>query len=214
MAEPADYSPYQLSTTVGTWPLLGRLILVFLAQIVVIPIPWVATSFMRWFVEHLELPGGDRVDFVGKPGDIWYIFVLNALCAYVGVIHQGLQILAIPLSALFSWLILRWFVNNLVWEGRSQPLTFTGAYLPMLGWMVLLPLSAITIIGWAWVATAWMRWTCRNIQGAARHLYFIATGWGYLWRTIVMVIACSFIIPIPWVVHWYTRWMVSQFALA
>jgi hypothetical protein len=214
MKAPTDYSPYQLSTSVGTWPLFGRFILLVLAQIVIIPIPWVATSFMRWFIEHLELPGGQRASFTGKPGDIWYILILNALCGYIGLIHQGLQLLAIPLSALFSWLILRWVVNNIVWDGRTQPLTFTGGYLPMLGWMVLLPLSVITIVGWAWVTTAWMRWTCGHVEGGSRHLYFIATGWGYLWRTFVMVFACAFIIPIPWIVHWYTRWIVSQVALA
>jgi hypothetical protein len=211
---PADYSAYSLSTTVGVWPLIGRLILLVLAQIVIIPIPWVATNFMAWFVEHLELPGGQRVAFAGKPLDIWYIFILNALCGYIGFIHQGLQILVIPLTALFSWLIFRWFINNIVWDGSTQPLTFTGGYLPMLGWTVLLPISAITIVGWAWVAVAWMRWNCRHIEGAARHLYFVAGGWSYLWRTWVLVFACAFIIPIPWVVHWYTRWMVSQFALA
>jgi len=31
-----------------------------------------------------------------------------------------------------------------------------------------------------------------------------------LWRTIVFVIACGFIIPIPWVLRWYTQWYTSQ----
>ena len=35
-----------------------------------------------------------------------------------------------------------------------------------------------------------------------------------LWRTIVFVIACIFIIPIPWVLRWYAQWYASQFALA
>jgi hypothetical protein len=25
---------------------------------------------------------------------------------------------------------------------------------------------------------------------------------------------CAFIIPIPWVIRWYTQWYVSQFELA
>jgi hypothetical protein len=52
-------------------------------------------------------------------------------------------------------LIVRWFCTNITWEGQTEPLRFTGGYWPMLGWSVLLPLSVITIIGWAWVATAW-----------------------------------------------------------
>jgi hypothetical protein len=35
-----------------------------------------------------------------------------------------------------------------------------------------------------------------------------------LWRTIVFVIACIFIIPIPWMLRWYAQWYASQFALA
>jgi hypothetical protein len=29
----------------------------------------------------------------------------------------------------------------------------------------------------------------------------------------VIALSCIFIIPIPWSFHWFTRWMVSQFAL-
>ena len=32
--------------------------------------------------------------------------------------------------------------------------------------------------------------------------------------TLVFVIGCMFIIPIPWVMRWYTGWYTSQFALA
>jgi hypothetical protein len=83
----------------------------------------------------------------------------------------------------------------------------------MLGWSVLLPLSVITIIGWAWVATAWARWTCRHIEGSSRELVFTASGFGYLWRALVFAFTAIFIIPIPWTVRWFTRWLVSQFAL-
>jgi hypothetical protein len=30
---------------------------------------------------------------------------------------------------------------------------------------------------------------------------------------VVVLIASSFIIPIPWVMVWYYRWYISQFAL-
>jgi hypothetical protein len=74
-------------------------------------------------------------------------------------------------------------------------------------------ISVITIIGWAWVTTAWMRWICRNVGGTHREAVFNATGWGVLWRTVLFAIGCSFLIPIPWVLRWYTRWYASQFAL-
>ena len=34
-----------------------------------------------------------------------------------------------------------------------------------------------------------------------------------LWRTFLFAVACGFLIPIPWVLGWYSRWYVSQFAL-
>jgi hypothetical protein len=34
-----------------------------------------------------------------------------------------------------------------------------------------------------------------------------------LWRTLVFGVGAVLIIPIPWVIRWYTTWYVSQFAL-
>jgi len=34
-----------------------------------------------------------------------------------------------------------------------------------------------------------------------------------LWRSLVFVIGCAFLIPIPWVLRWYSNWYISQFAL-
>jgi hypothetical protein len=44
-------------------------------------------------------------------------------------------------------------------------------------------------------------------------LVFTASGWSYLWRVLVVGLTSIFIIPIPWVLRWFTRWLVSQFAL-
>ena len=72
-------------------------------------------------------------------------------------------------------------------------------------------LSIISVIGWAWVATAWGRWMCRNVQGSSRELIFTASGLGYLWRALVLALTAIFIIPrTAW---WFTRWLVSQLAL-
>jgi hypothetical protein len=59
-----------------------------------------------------------------------------------------------------------------------------------------------------------MRWICRNVAGTRREILFKASGLDVLWRTIVFVIACAFLIPIPWVLRWYAQWYVSQFELA
>jgi len=62
--------------------------------------------------------------------------------------------------------------------------------------------------------TAMVRWVCRHVEGSSLKLSFVASGWGLLWRTLLFGIGCGFIIPIPWVLRWYTGWTVSQFCLS
>jgi hypothetical protein len=201
------------ATDVRVWPLLGRIIVVALAQLLIVPAPWAITSFYRWFLEHLHVPEHPRVAFAGKPEDIWYIFMLNALLGYAGVINSYLPLVSIVLAPLFLFIITRWFVRNLIWDGQAAPLRFTGTYWPLLGWYLLVIVSVFSIIGWAWVCTAWTRWICRRVEGGAHALQFTASGWGLLWRSVLFTLACIFIVPIPWTFHWYTRWMVAQFAI-
>ena len=59
-----------------------------------------------------------------------------------------------------------------------------------------------------------VRWICRNISGTRREVVFNASGLQVLWRTLVFVLLCGLIIPIPWILRWFTRWYISQFALA
>jgi len=208
---PAPSGP--LTLHVGVWALFWRAIVLGLSELAVIPLPWVAPIFIRWFAERIELPGGQRIGFVGKPEDIWWVFILYALVAVVGIAYQPVQLLGIPVQAFLGLLILRWLVANITWEGQTLPLRFTGGFWPLLGWSLLLPLSILSIIGWAWVATAWARWTCRHIEGSSRELVFTASGFGYLWRALVLVLTAIFIIPIPWTMWWFTRWLVSNLAL-
>jgi hypothetical protein len=215
-----------LSMTVGVWPLFGRGLLLGLGQILIIPAPWTATSFIRWLTEEIDVPGQQRVRFAGKPGDIWYIFILYALCPYLALLGSLISRASeTPVGAPLTWLVIfltpfltvsivRWFFANLVWEGQTAPLQFTGGYWPMLGWSLLTDLAAITIIGWAWVCTAWGRWLCRHVTGANRQLVFNASGLDLLWRSLVLVLLNVLIIPIPWTTRWYLRWLISQFALA
>jgi GYF domain 2 len=204
---------HALATTVGTWALLGRGLLVFIGQALIIPAPWVMESFFRWFVEHIQLPGGQRVEFTGRGGDIWYVFMGNSVCAYAGLIGQGIGLITLPVTAFLNILMARWFFSHLVWDGQREPLKFTGGFWGMVGWTLFLGLSAITIIGWAWVATAWGRWICRHVVGSSKQLVFTAAGLDYLWRTLVLFFASMFIIPIPWVWRWFVGWLVSQFSL-
>ena len=203
-----------LSVDLSIWALLGRALVFLIGFLLVIPAPWVATSFYRWFVERLRVPQRPSLGFTGKPTDIWYVFVILALCSYAGFSNvRYLPLILIPLQAFLSWMTVRWIVANISSQERPLGLSFEGSPWGYVGWYLLLYISAITIIGWAWVTTAWIRWMCRNIAGTRRNLVFDASGWQVLWRTVVFALAAVFIIPIPWIMGWYARWYVSQFAL-
>jgi hypothetical protein len=86
-----------LSLDVGVWALFWRGMVLGFSELAVIPLPWIAPIFIRWFVERIQLPGGWRIGFVGQAEDIWWVFILYALCAVAGVAYSPLQLLAIPL---------------------------------------------------------------------------------------------------------------------
>src|SRR6266436_262695 len=203
-----------LAIDVGLWELLGRGLVFVIGFLLVIPAPWVATSFYRWIVSRLRVPQRPNLAFTCQVGDIWYVFGALALLTYAGLSGvRYLRIILIPVQAFLSWMTVRWIAANFSSDGRQLPITFKGSALGYIGWYVLMYLSFITIIGWAWVIAAWMRWICRNISGTRREVVFNGSGLEILWRTIVFSIACGFIIPIPWMLRWYNRWYVSQFAL-
>jgi len=205
------YGNGPLALDVGIWGLLGRSLLFMIGLLLVIPAPWVATMFYRYIIEHLRVPGRPNLAFTGQVGDIWWVFVLLGLCSYAGSTgYSWLPLVLIVLEAYLAWMIIRWLASNISSNGERLPIEFKGSAIGYIGWYLLLMISAITIIGWAWVTTAWMRWNCRNISGTHREVVFTASGLGVLWRTIVFVIACGFIIPIPWVLRWYTQWYTSQ----
>jgi GYF domain 2 len=203
-----------LAVDLSIWQLLGRVLLYTIGFLLVVPAPWVATGFYRWFVAHLRVPQRPNVAFTGQPGDIWYVFVLLALCSYAGLGNVPyLQYVLFPIEAFLSWMVVRWLVANVSPDGNARPLAFTGSPWAYVGWYLLGFISFITIIGWAWVLTAWMRWMCRHIDGTRREVTFNASGLEMLWRTIVFGLGCGLVIPIPWVLGWYFRWNVSQVAL-
>lgn len=213
--EPALAGSQAVQADFGVWPLLGRILLAGLGLILVIPAPWAMTSYYRWFISHLRVPTVPNIGFSGKGGDIWWAFVLIALLEYAGMARKpALSLLVLVVLPILSWVILRWTLANITSEGRPLGLSFTGSVWAYLGWRLLLVLSFVTIIGWAWVMTAFMRWICRNIADATRTASFHATGWQILWRTWVFILTVIFIIPIPWTLRWYVRWYVSKFSVA
>jgi hypothetical protein len=205
----------RLSVDLPLWGFLGRGIVFVIGFLLVIPAPWVAVWFYKWMASRINVPGRPNFAFTGQVGDIWWVFMAMAILTYVGSTDlYYFQYLAIPIQAFLSWMVVRWIAANLASNGEHLPISFNGSALGYIGWDLLMYISVISIIGWAWVITAWMRWNCRNIGGTQREVIFNASGLEMLWRTIVFAIGCGFIIPIPWAMRWYTSWYVSQFALA
>jgi GYF domain 2 len=205
-----------LSIDFGIWDFTWRSLLFVLGFLVVIPAPWVIPWYVNWFVSRIHVPGRPNLFFDGQPLTIapWYFgaIVLTIVVGLAGV--QWLDNLMSIAQFVLYWLFLRYLVANLATNGQPLGLSFSGSFWAYLGWTLLGVISILTIIGWAWVYAAQIRWFCRNIQGTRHQVVFKGTGLDYLWRLIVVAIASSFIIPIPWVFRWMMRWQLSQTELA
>ena len=203
-----------ITADLGVWEMFWRSLVLGFGTAIVIPIPWVMTMYCRWFVSRVHVPQRSPLSFTGRPMELWWYWAIIAgsvALSFTDLPYVGL--ITLPFELLLHWCLLKWFMPRISSEGRPLSLTFEGSPWGWIGWQLLLGLSVITIIGWAWVAAAWMRWTAQHIAGTRRAVVFTGTGLEILWRTLVFMIAAGFIIPIPWVLAWYYRWYVSQFSL-
>jgi hypothetical protein len=208
-----------LSVDFGIWDFTWRSFLLLLGLLFVIPAPWVIVWYLKWAVSCVQVPGRPNLSFTGKAGTIalWY-FGLIALWIILVVIasateNQSISNIGGIIQIVLYWLFLKYLIANLASNGQPLGLSFSGSFWAYLGWSILALLAFFTIIGWAWVFAAQMRWVCRNIQGTRRQVVFNGTGLQILWRVIVVAVASMFIIPIPWVYRWMLRWQLSQIEL-
>jgi GYF domain 2 len=210
-----DMGSGAVSIDFGVWEFVWRSLVFVIGSIFVIPLPWVLVMYCRWIVSCTHVPGRPNLTFTGQPLTIlWWYFGAIVLFIVISLTDiQALNALSILIQLGLYWLAIKWFVANLASNGQPLGLGFSGSYWAYLGWNILIALSFITVIGWAWVYTAQMRWVCRNIEGTRREVVFEATGLQYLWRALVVVLACCFIVPIPWVLRWFMRWHASQIVL-
>jgi GYF domain 2 len=207
---PAGAGPTDaLVSHLGVWGLFWRAVVAGVGNLVVIPAPWTNTMFYRYISEHTWLPSGRRLTFAGKAGDIWYVFIGIGLLGLLGQFFQGAVLITLPLTFCLNYLVFRWLCDKVGSEDGSVKLAFTGGFWGYLGWNLLVFVSFLTIIGWAWVLKFFLRWICRNISGTV-NFDFVGTGWGILWRTVVTGLASIFLIPIPWVLRWLTAWFIGQ----
>ncbi len=103
-----------LSVDLGLWPLLGRSLVFVIGLLLVVPAPWVATSFYRWMASRIDVPGRPNLAFTGEVGDIWYVFIAIGLISDVGFIGVPyLHYILVPVQAVLSWMTVRWICANL-----------------------------------------------------------------------------------------------------
>ena len=205
-----------LSVDFGILDFTWRTLVLLIGSCFIIPIPWLFVWYTQWIVSCVRVPGRPNLSFTGSAMAIvpWFFgfIVVAIVLGYIGsqILSTALYIVQIVLY----WMLLKWMIANIASNGQPVGLSFTGSVLGYIGWNLLFAISLITIIGWAWVAAAQLRWTYRNIQGTRREIIFRGSGLGILWRGIVAAILSSFIIPIPWVYRWIMNWFASQTELA
>jgi hypothetical protein len=203
-----------LSIEIGIWDFTWRTLVLWIGLLFVIPVPWVVTMYCRWIVSCVRVPQRPNLAFTGRPVTLmWYVAAVVLLFFVALIGSQLLNLAMIVVQMLLYWLLIKWFVANVSSDGQALALRFSGSFWGYLGWNLLAFVSIITIIGWAWVYTAQMRWMCRHVEGTRREIVFNATGLEFLWRSLVTALGCVFIVTIPWVMRWFIRWQVSQVAL-
>ena len=212
--------------TGGALASFGYSFLFLFLFLLILPGAWGAVPFAVWWTANLAFDDGTRAEFTGRAGQVWVLFAVLALLAWLpGVaaaimgksdkskIMQVVLTLALfPLDAAVKLALYRWFFENVRLTPGGSP-RFTATYLGYLGWGALLGLSLLTVIGWAWVAMAMVRWFCRHIESDAYVVTFVGTGWVLLWRSFLWLVGLVCIIPIPWVYRSMYAWGVDNLIL-
>jgi hypothetical protein len=199
------------------WGLFWRSVVLALGIIFVLPAPWAGVWFYKWFASKVILPGGRPLRLQGQVGEIWWLFVGFGLAQWIGpTLDAALDVrwggaLSSLLGVVFGWALVGWFCAHVETEDGAMKIAFTGGVLPYIGWSLLVAVSFVTVIGWAWALKYFLRWICARIEGAP-HFAFNAGGFAILWRALVFSLCSILVIPIPWLLKWYGNWMISQFS--
>ncbi len=209
-----SYGGGWLSIDFGIWDFIWRGLVLSISLLLVIPVPWALPMYCRWIVSCVRVPQRPNLAFTGRAVDLMWFYALVILFIAASWTQNQVLNLAVTVSEfVLYWLLIKWFVANLSSDGQPLGLRFSGSFWGFLGWSLLAVLSVITIIGWAWVYVAQLRWMCRHIEGARRGVAFNGTGLEFLWRAIVTALLSVFIIPLPWAYRWFARWLASQTTL-
>ena len=188
---------------------LGYGLLAAILMILIIPYGWGVSLLSGWYVNNLAFSDGRTATFTGRGSQIWYYILIFLLLIFTNLIPFFGTIIGWLLSLRIELAIVRWFFSH-IHLSTGHNLLFKGGYWPFIGWNFLWAVSFLTIIGWAWVASAGMRWLCRNVDMGQEHLEFVGSGVEFLWRGIVAVLGSILIVTIPWLAVWYIRWITRN----
>jgi len=203
-----------LSVDFGIWDFTWRSLVLFISFLFIIPVPWALLMYCRWIVSCVHVPQRPNLGFTGRAVDLMWFYAAVLLYVVAASAHSQILSLAANVAQLvLYWLLIKWFVANLSSNGQPLGLRFSGSFWGFLGWSLLAFISVITVIGWAWVYVAQLRWMCRHIDGTRRAVVFNGTGLEFLWRAIVTALLSVLLIPLPWAYRWFTRWLASQTTL-
>ena len=198
---------------------LGWGLLTILSAIFIIPLAWTLSGFGRWFCRNLHFRDGTTVGFMGEGIEILGWMGLSAL---LSVPHYILAkapgdlaveiVFAIPVLFAWVWIsvsVVRWIVRRLELSS-GPPLHFEGSYSGFFGYHLLIGLSTITIVGWAWVLASYYGWLADHTRGDGVAFHCRVEGWDVLWRKVLLILGSVPLLTIPWVWTWYARWLASS----
>jgi hypothetical protein len=208
------YGGGPISIDFGIWDFTWRSLALIVSFVVIIPLPWAILMYCRWIVSCVRIPQRPNLGFTGTVTELMWVYAAGLLYIVAAWTQSQVLNLAfnVALLALY-WLAINWFLANLTSNGQPLGLRFSGSFWGFFGFSLLALVSVITIVGWAWVYVAQLRWMCSHIEGTQREVVFTGTGLEFLWRSLVLVVGCVLIIPIPWAYRWFTCWLASQIAL-
>ncbi len=208
-----------LQADLPAWGLFWRGVVYVVGVAMVVPAPWAGRWFYNWFAGRIALPNGRRLFLESSIGACWLIFAGIGLAAIVPDFFRHTD--AYPYARLASglssealaFLLVGWFSRSLRSEDGALDIGFGGGFWAYLGWDLLMVLSLVTVVGWAWVARSKMRWICRH-AGGSHQFEFVASGWQILWRTFAMLLGSALVVTIPWLMRWYLSWCIAQIVAA
>ncbi len=123
-------------------------------------------------------------------------------------VYWALTFVVLPIVFYVELVTYRWGIAGIRLDDGPD-LRFTGGYPRLLGWNMLIGLSVLTIVGWAWVGTAFLRWFASEIEGAGIRFEFVGTGWGLFWRLFPVYFVALSLTPLIALDATYPWWTIQ-----